>query len=202
MESKLIVPSRTRSAASLVERTANGGDLELDDSAFCALTDFRCEYPITIGADSSINDALAHMSRLAVHALLVTRREVGTTDEQVVGLITSYDIARWRPHRSSRTAVCKEPRGSLVGDVMTSWDDLSLIHYDSLATLTALEVFDLFQGTGLTHLLVVEIQDDESTLARGIISRTSLADRLPRSRRIIGSLVGQDAGRSVKGTGR
>ena len=40
----------------------------------------------------------------------------------------------------------------------------------------------MFQGTGLTHLLVVEIQGDDSTLARGLVSRANLAKRLRCSR--------------------
>ena len=185
METTLVVSSRTRSAASLVERTVanDGGYLEPNDSAFCALTDFRIEYPITVEPNSSIDDSLAHMNRLGVHALLVTRQEVGSIDEQVVGLITAYDIERWRPHRTPQAAVSKEPRSARVGDVMTPWDELSLVHYDSLETLTALELFAMFQGTGLTHLLVVDMQDDESAVARGLISRGSLAKRLRRYRK-------------------
>ena len=50
MENRLVVPSRVRSAQSVSERTVanDGAYLESDDSAFCALTDFRREYPITV----------------------------------------------------------------------------------------------------------------------------------------------------------
>jgi CBS domain-containing protein len=189
MESALLVPSRTRSATSLLERTVANGDgyLQANDSAFCALTDFHCEYPITVEVDSSVDDSLAHMNRLGVHALLVTQREIESTDEQVLGLITYYDIERWRPHRTPQAAVSKKTRGARVGDIMTPWDELSLVHYDSLEALTALELFDMFQGSGLTHLLVVDMQDDDSALARGLISRGSLAKRLRRPDRTANS---------------
>ncbi len=184
MENTLIAPSRTRSAVSLVERAiANDDDyLEPDDPAFRALTDFHCEYPITVEGRSSIHDSLAHMSRLAVHALLVTRQEVESIDEQVIGLVTYHDIERWCSERSPQEAVTNEPAG-LVQDVMTPWDELSLVHYDSLAALTALELSEMFRGTGLTHLLVIEMQADDSALARGLISRGSLAKRLRRHRK-------------------
>jgi len=83
METALVVPSRVRSAASLIERTVANDDahLEPDDSACCALTDFRREYPITVEAESSIDDALNDMNRLSVHALLVTRQEVGDIEQ-------------------------------------------------------------------------------------------------------------------------
>jgi CBS domain-containing protein len=173
METALVVPSRARSAASLFVRSVANDDafLEADDSAFYALTDFRREYPITVDADSSIDEALGDMNRLNVHALLVTREGPGGADPQVVGLITAYDIERSRSRRHAA-----------VGDIMTSWNELSLVKYESLQTLTALDLYEMFQGTGLTHLLVVELQGDDSVLARGLLSRATLAKRLRGAR--------------------
>jgi len=180
MENVLVVPSKIRSAASLIERTVADDDayLEPNDSAFCALTDFRREDPITVESDSSIDDALGDMHRLGVHALLVTRQEVGGIEQQVVGLITYYDIERRRPHRYPQTAVSSELSGIRVGDVMTPWDELSLVKYGSLQTLTANDLYEMFQGTGLTHLLVIDIHGDESASAIGLVSRAALAKRL------------------------
>jgi CBS domain-containing protein len=180
VDNALIVPSRFRSAASLIERTVANDEayLESNDSAFCALTDFRREYPITVEADSSIDEALSDMNRLSVHALLVTRQEVGGIEQQVVGLITYYDIERRRPHRYPQMAVSSERSDVRVGDVMTPWDELSLVRYGSLQSLTARDLYEMFQGTGLTHLLVVEIHGDESATAIGLVSRAALAKRL------------------------
>ena len=184
MENALLVPSGVRLAASVIERTVanDAAYLESDDSAFCALTDFRRDYPITVEADSSIDDALADMNRLGVHALLVTRQEVEGIEQQVVGLITYYDIERRRPHRYPESAVSTERSGIRVGDVMTPCNELPLVQYESLQSLTAVDLYEMFQGTGLTHLLVVETHDDESGLARGLLSRTTLAKRLRRAR--------------------
>ena len=182
MESTLVTLSRMRPAAELTERAvANDDDpLAFDDPAFGAVTDFRRDYPITVEYDSSVDEGVAHMHRLGVHALLVTRRDIGGIDEQVLGLVTYQDIERWRLQRSAPAAAGRASRTVRVGDLMTPWNELSLVHYDSLEGLTAIEVFDMFQGTGLTHLLVVEIQDDDSALAMGLISRGSLAKRLRR----------------------
>jgi CBS domain-containing protein len=180
MENASVEPSRVRSAASLVERTVanHNAHLESNDSAFCALTDFRREYLITVEADSSIDEALSDMDRLSVHALLVTRQEAGGIEQQVVGLITYYDIERRRPHRFPQTAVPTERSNIRVGDVMTAWNELPLVRYESLQSLTARDLYEMFQGTGLTHLLVVETHGDDSVLARGLISRATLAKRL------------------------
>jgi CBS domain-containing protein len=184
MENVLVVPSRVRSAASLIERAVANDDayLESNHSAFCALTDFRREYPITVEADSSIDEALGDMNRLSVHAFLVTRQEVGDIEQQVVGLITYYDIERRRPHRYPQMAASSARSHIRVGDVMTPWNELPLVHYESLQTLTAYDLYQMFQGTGLTHLLVVETHGDESALARGLVSRATLVKRLRRAR--------------------
>jgi len=179
MEPSLVIPSRVRSAASLVEPNIVKCDdyLSFDDSAFCALTDFRQEYPITVNADRSIDDALADMARGGVHALLVTQGDLECDDLHVLGLITAYDIERERPHRSPGTIPARVPTVK-VADVMTPWDELSLINYESLHSLTARDIYVMFQGTGLTHLLVINIRSDDSGVARGLLSRTTLSKRL------------------------
>jgi CBS domain-containing protein len=168
----------------MIERTAANNDayLESRDSAFCALTDLRSEHVITVEAHCSIDAALEDMNRLGVHALLVTRQEVDSIEQQVVGLITYYDIERARPHRLPQAAVAIEPREIPVSDVMTPWNELPLVRYESLQSLTTSELYEIFQGTGLTHLLVIEIDDNGSALARGLLSRATLAKRLRRPR--------------------
>jgi CBS domain-containing protein len=187
MDNSLVVPARAQSATSLLGRTGLSEDtvLEPDDSAFCALTDFRFDYPITVGPDSSTDDALAEMNRFGVHALLVIRDDVDDMEHLVVGLITHYDIERSNPHRYPGSAT-RPHNGRRVSDVMTPWNELSLVHYDSLTDLTAADLFERFQGTGLTHLLVIEMRIDESALARGLISRGALAKRLSRYRSTAG----------------
>ena len=101
---------------------------------------------ITVEADGSIDDALADMNRLGVHALY--------------------------PQASSPNKGCIIP----VADVMTLWNELTVVNYESLQTLTALDVYEMFQGTGLTHLLVIENHGDESAVARGLLSRATLAE--------------------------
>ncbi len=184
MDTGLVVPSRVRSAASLLARTGANDDsyLEADDSAFYVLTDFRREYPITVDADDSIDEALADMNRLGVHALLVTPDGPEVIEARLVGLITAYDIERRRPHRFPGVTASKQPGRVKVSEVMTPCNELSLIKYESLQTLTALDIYRMFQGTGLTHLLVIEIHSDESAVARGLLSRAAVSKRLRRVR--------------------
>lgn len=179
MEAVLVAPSRVRPAASLIERTVANDEYYLDaaDPAFSALTDFRREFPITVAADESADDALADMKRLAVHALLVTEEGAEDAESRVIGLITANDIERY----------CRNaPASHTVGDVMTPWDELPLVNYESLQALTALDLYRMFQGTGLTHLLVVDIREDDSAETRGLLSRSALAKRLRRHAALVG----------------
>jgi CBS domain-containing protein len=183
MDNSLFVPFAVRSAPSQERIVANDDSyLQSNDSAFCALTDFRREYPITVQASASIDDAVGEMNRFGVHALLVTQDEAGDLNSQIVGLITAYDIERYRPHRSHDSRDLKPVKSARVCDVMTPWNELSLVKYESLQTLTAVDVYKMFQGTGLTHLLVVELHGDDSAVLRGLLSRAALAKRLMRSR--------------------
>ena len=171
METTLVAPARIRAAADFVERSVAEDDtyLEPDDSAFYALTDFRRVSPRTIEAHASIDAARAEMNRLGVRALLVTKEASLEEGTQIVGLITEYDIQRERPHRYDRTGVSIKPKNASVGEVMTPSEELSLVHCESLQTLGASDVYEMFQGTGLTHLLVVETQGDDLFVARGLL---------------------------------
>jgi hypothetical protein len=140
MEMALVVSARVRWSGSLVERSLanDGSQLEADDSAIHALTDFQHEYPITVDAGTGIDEALADMNRLCVHALLVTRATFEGVDPQVAGLITAYDIARERSHSSSRMRVHKH---ATVGEIMTpgvSGGSWFAVASDSRETPTAL----------------------------------------------------------------
>ena len=113
------------------------------------------------------------MTRLGIHALVVTKPQTEGADQQVVGLITASDIQHLRSHPAKSKVRIEE--------VMTSWDELPLVKYESLQDLTALELYPMFQGTGRSHSLVVEDHGSEAALARGLISRASLAMRLSRT---------------------
>jgi CBS domain-containing protein len=183
MEGLFAVHSQNGTAVPSAEPAANhDAFLESTDPAFLGLTDFRHEYLITVEADSPVEAALADMTRLGVQALLVTRQDVESMDQQVVGLITYHDIERSRPHRLPQAAVVDEHRELRVGEVMTPWNELPLVRYESLRSLSASELHEMFQGTGLTHLLVVESDDNGCALARGLLSRATLAGRVQSPR--------------------
>ena len=180
MHSSLLVNAPGQPAAALARRVLSyDTELEPQDSAIYGLTDFHSEPPITVSPERSIHNALQDMTRLRIHALLVTDRRPAKRDQAIYGLITSSDIRR--VNLSARPAYASDRRTPRVGEVMTPGDLLPLVKYDSLKVLSASDLNDMFQGSGLTHLLVVESHGDDVWVARGLLSRMTIAKRLHAS---------------------
>ena len=186
MDNAILISSRVRPAGSLLTRTdpSDACPLHGADSAIYALTDFELDFPITVDMQVSIDDALGDMERLGIHALLVVSYGLSDQNTDVVGLVTAYAIERARHRWGARSLVSGSPGRVSVGYVMTPWDDLSLVKYESLRSLTALEVYEMFQGTGLTHLLVVGTHSNGKSLVRGVLSRAAVAKRIGRAPRV------------------
>lgn len=158
------------------------GKLEPDDSAVYAMTDFRRECPICVPLNMSIGEALEDMNRLAIHALLVTQSQGTTGHDRMLGLITSYRIQQRRLYERRLPKPLRGcGSGCTVAEIMTPWEELAPVNYRSLRCLNVSEVYQMFQGSGLTHVVIVETRDDDSVIARGLISRAALASRLQES---------------------
>jgi CBS domain-containing protein len=182
MNGVLVAPTAARSTVSAIGTANDSTHLTSTDPAFLAMTDFRRESPIAIEARSPLDDAAICMNRQGVHALLVKRAGGVPLAQQAVGLITYYDIERCRLHRWSQATIPSGRAPARVEDVMTSWDDLAMVSYESLQSLKALDLYERFQGSGLTHVLVIETLGVGLALARGLISRAALTMRLHRPR--------------------
>jgi CBS domain-containing protein len=174
------IPSSVRSAPGLGRRGmyVESSKLDPDDSAVYAMTDFRRENPISVPPSRSIEEALGDMDRLGIHALLVTEPQGADNHEQMLGLITAYRIERYRMAERRLPQHLRGCSDVCVGEIMTPWDELALVNYRSLRYLNVSEVYQMFQGSGLTHVVIVETHDDDSLVARGLISRAALAKRL------------------------
>ncbi|MGC2031837.1 MAG: CBS domain-containing protein [Steroidobacteraceae bacterium] len=183
MENVLFMDSRALTAASAYSRSlGREGDLHPDDAAIFAITDFRREYPITVESECSIDEALTDMVRFGLHALLVTRQEEGGLEQQILGLVTAHALERLRRRQPRESEDSKKRADVRVDQAMTPWSELPLIKYEALQSLTAIELYAMFRGTRLTHVLVAETHHEDSALVRGLVSRASLASRLRRHR--------------------
>jgi CBS domain-containing protein len=181
---ELAICPRSIPAERLLTRGVYVGSATLDpnDAATYALTDFHRESPISVPADRPIDEAFGDMNRLGIHALLVTRSEPGG-EERMLGLLTSYRIKQRRADARRLPPELRAHGALSVGEIMTPWHELALLKYASLEYLRVIELAKMFQGSGLTHVLVVEADGDDSLVARGLISRAAIAICLGRSSR-------------------
>ncbi|MDB6086657.1 MAG: hypothetical protein JWN43_4538 [Gammaproteobacteria bacterium] len=151
----------------------DGHFLAAGDPAILAITDFTREHPVTVDAERQIDDALSDMIRVGVRALLVYK------EQRIVGLITSYDIQGERPMQFLQSSNYRHHRDIRVADIMTPWDALSAVHWETLESMRAGELLELLEHAGLTHIIVVEADRTHSIcVVRALVSRARLIRRL------------------------
>jgi CBS domain-containing protein len=156
----------------------DGRLLQLDDPAVYAITDFTRDYPVTVDAERSIDDALNDMIHLGVRALLVAK------GQRLVGLITSYDIQGEKPMQFLQSSTFRVHRDIRVADIMTPWERLLAVEWKSLESANAGDLLALFDHTGLTHLLVIEVDENRGAhTVRALASRSRLMRQLKGLRR-------------------
>jgi len=165
-------------AAGLPARTLlDGPALAPEDPAVHAITDFRRDFPVTIDPRRSIDDALGEMIHLGVRALLVEH------ERRLVGLITSYDIQGEKPMQFLLSSTLGRHEELRVEHVMTPWDRLRALDWDTLESARAIDLLRVFEETGLTHLVIIESAPTQ-VVVRGLASRARLQRQLSHRRRI------------------
>ncbi len=102
-----------------------------------------------------IDDALGDMIHLGVRAMLVMR------EQRIVGLITSYDIQGERPLQFLQTSNYSRHQDIRVGHIMTPWDKLLSVDWESIQAARAGDLLHVLEEAGLTHLLVIERGEQE-----------------------------------------
>ena len=151
----------------------DGQRLAPSDPAIYAITDFKRDYPMTVEAERQIDDALTDMIRLGVRALLVAK------DQRLVGLVTSYDIQGERPMQFLQSSNYSRHQDIRVMDVMTPWDELVALDWESVESARAGELLAVFEQRNLTHLLVIEVDRQTSHgVVRALASRSRLMRQL------------------------
>ena len=169
-----LVPMRRFGDPVLPRRSIlDGQRLEPGDPAIYAITDFKRDYPMTVEAERQIDDALTDMIRLGVRALLVAK------DQRLVGLVTSYDIQGERPMQFLQSSNYSRHQDIRVMDVMTPWDELVALDWESVESARAGELLAVFEQRNLTHLLVIEVDRKTSHgVVRALASRSRLMRQL------------------------
>ena len=154
----------------------DGQRLEPGDPAIYAITDFKRDYPMTVEPERQIDDALTDMIRLGVRALVVAK------EQRLVGLVTSYDIQGERPMQFLQSSNYSRHQDIRIMHIMTPWDELLALDWESVESARAGELWALFQRTNLTHMLIVEVDRKTShSVVRALASRARLARQLAGS---------------------
>jgi CBS domain-containing protein len=154
-----------------LRRFTDHRDFSMADPALDAMTDFTRSVPISVAPERPIDEALADMMRFGVRALLVI------SGDSIVGLITTHDILGPRPLAfASRSDPARE--NIRVGDIMTGWDAMPTVAWATMQSARIRDLLEIFDGTGATHLLVVEGGDRGVPVVRGLVSRGRIDRRL------------------------
>jgi CBS domain-containing protein len=146
-------------------------ELKLGDTALHVMTDFTRKFAITVDPERQIDGALAEMIRSGVRALLVVKAN------DVIGLITSYDIEGSRAQRFAEHAVVRRET-IRVSDIMTDWENLPTLDWQTVQTASISDLIEIFDGIGVMHLLVVESDHTGAEVVRGLISRSRIDRQL------------------------
>ena len=145
--------------------------LNLDDPAERAMVDFLEEPPLTVPENCPAQIALDEMYRLGVRTGLVAR------EQAVLGLISAAHVDAHDRSRAGDYAL----RSSLSArDVMTPVADAPAIDWDTVQNSTVRDLLEVFEGAGVSYLVVLQRESASLNSVRGLIAR----DRLARSLRL------------------
>jgi CBS domain-containing protein len=179
MKSASLMSATSFREAMLPRRSVSDGQyLDPSDPAIHAITDFTREHPVTVDEERQIDDALHDMIHLGVRAMLVVR------EQRIVGLITSYDIQGERPMQFLQTSTYTRHHEIRVGHIMTPWDRLLAVDWESIQSARAGELLHVLEEAGITHLLVIETGKKNTVpTVRALVSRARLTRQLQGLRR-------------------
>jgi CBS domain-containing protein len=146
-----------------------------EDPALSVMTDFRERSSVTVPELISIDAALEHMKHTGVRCAFA----VDEAQRLVVGLITAYDIMGEKPMRHMRLTSTVRAH-VLVKDLMLRPPDWHVAHIKQIESHTVAEVARLFDETRLTHVVVMETDENAVQRLRGILSAAKVRRLLSR----------------------
>jgi predicted transcriptional regulator len=132
------------------------------DPALRAMDDFLDDPPRTVAEHASLEEVVDYMFRLGVRAFLVVQ------ERSVIGLITAE--AAHAARRDQRAA-----------DVMTPSLDIPAIDWQTLQDSRISDLIEIFEGTGVRYLVVLQTETASWCTVRGLIDRQRLERQLRRS---------------------
>ena len=135
------------------------------DPAVTVMTDFREHASVTITETAKIDAALEHMKHTGVRSAFAIDHQ----NRVVVGMITAYDITGEKPMQYMQSAGIPR-REVLVCDIMLALSELRVVDIKQIERATVADVSNLFGEWPLTHVPVMETNEDGERRLRGLLS--------------------------------
>lgn len=145
--------------------------LRPSDPAVRAMNDFQRDPPGTVPEDAGLEEIIDHMFRLGVRAFLVVQ------ERSVIGLITAEDASVARRARQHSDGGARTLRAA---DVMTPSLDVPAIDWQTLQDSRISDLLEIFEGTGVRYLVVLQTETATWSTVRGLIQRQRLERQLRR----------------------
>lgn len=153
--------------------------VNLTDPATSVMTDFRERAFFKVAPDEQIDEALSKMKHAGLRAAFVMDKQ----SDQLLGMITSYDISGEKPLRYLQSAGFTNHKDILVSDIMESLREMVAVEMQDVGKATVQSVLDVLLKSGRTHLPVVEKKAGEDLHLRGLFSATKVLRLTEDSRR-------------------
>ncbi len=140
--------------------------VSLDDPAERAVIDFLEDPPLTVTEDCLAQRALDEMYRLGVRTCLVAN------ERAVLGLLTAahFDASEAQGAGDYRLRSCLR-----TVDIMTPVAEAPAIEWDTIQNSLVRDLIEVFEGAGVSYLVVLQRESALLTAVRGIVARDRLA---------------------------
>jgi CBS domain-containing protein len=145
------------------------------DSALTVMTDFRERNSVTVEDTATIDDALEHMRHTGVRCAFA----IDVHTAVVLGLVTAYDITGEKPMQYMLSRAIRR-REVLVRDIMQEISSCRVADIKQLERATVGAVSNMFIGSRLTHVPVMEAGENKEQRLRGLLSAAKVKRLLSR----------------------
>jgi len=149
------------------------------DPALSVMTDFRERASITVSDTATIDDAMEHMRHTGVRCAFAIDAQM----RAVLGLITAYDIVGEKPMQYMLSRSIRRCE-VLVRDIMLEISSCAVVDVEQIERATVAAVANMFTANRLTHVPVMETNENGEQRLRGLLSAARVRRLLTRAREV------------------
>ena len=143
--------------------------IELNDPAISAMTDFRERALFKVSPEELIVEALQKMKVAGLRLGFV----IDDKSENILGSITAYDIMGEKPMRFQQNARVNH-KDIKVKDIMENVSDWVCVEMKNVNSTTIQSVLNAFQKTGRTHIPVIDTKEGSEHRLCGLFSSSKV----------------------------